>query len=75
MELMLYLLMALITCDSKVVMTAKEKGQFVNVEYFDVHFMYGFCDGNSRIALKDTSTDIQIRGNPSDICLQCYTAV
>jgi hypothetical protein len=39
---------------------------FINAEYVDMHFVFGFCDGIDGILLS---------GNPKDISLQGYIPV
>ena len=38
---------------------------FSHVEYFDMHFVYGFCDGNARAAVEKCRMPIPFRRFPS----------
>jgi hypothetical protein len=41
----------------------------------NMHFVYGFCDGNVRAALRNTSISIQIRSSPTDVFVVVYCSL
>ena len=44
---------------------AKMPFVFSHVEYYDVHFVYGFCDGNARAAVEEYQRRFPDRTIPS----------
>jgi hypothetical protein len=48
--------------------------RFTNAECADMHFGYGFCNGNSLAALRNIIIDIRIGDNLTDVFLKWCTA-
>ena len=46
---------------------------FSHVEYCDMHFVYGFCDGNARAAVEEYQRRFPDRMIPSMILVQHLT--
>ena len=44
---------------------AKMPFVFSHVEYYDMHFVYGFCDGNARAAVEEYQRRFPDRRIPS----------
>ena len=46
---------------------------FSHVEYCDMHFVYGFCNGNAQLLLKNTKGVFPTEGFRLDVYLLVFT--
>lgn len=46
---------------------------FSNEEYTDIHFVYGFCNGNARAAVRKINADLATEEYRIARCLQIFT--
>jgi len=46
---------------------------FLHVEYCDMHFVYGFCDGNARAAVEEYQRRFPIEGLRLEVYLREFT--